>query len=97
MSAQEFPRHPAFEAAIPPAPSAARPAQTNAPTALSRRPAAHAVFLRLLFVSARRRRILVWLHIHPYDVFFWIAASSTGCGRSAGMRCARSWNMCSPA
>ncbi|MDE2362274.1 MAG: hypothetical protein KGM42_06310 [Hyphomicrobiales bacterium] len=30
------------------------------------------MFLRLLFVSLVVGALLVWLNIHPYDVFFWI-------------------------
>lgn len=73
MSAPEFPRHPAFEgAAIPPAPPASEPAQAATPLQRFLGGPPLAVFLRLLFVSLVVGALLVWLHIHPYDVFFWI-------------------------
>ena len=69
MSAPEYPRHPAFEAA-PPAPV---PAADPAP-ALQRFLGGPplTVAMRLLFVSLVVGALLVWLNIHPYDVFFWI-------------------------
>lgn len=73
MSAPEFPRHPAFDGAPLPPPSAAAEAPRPA-TPLQRFLGGPplAVFLRLLFVSLVVGALLVWLHIHPYDVFFWI-------------------------
>lgn len=66
MSAPEFPRNPAFDAT---------PAPAATPTSPLRRflggpPVT--VFVRLLFVSLVVGALLVWLNIHPYDVFFWI-------------------------
>ena len=71
MSAPEFPRHPAFDAA----PATAAPAPVSQPTSPVNRFLGGpplAVLMRLLFVSLVVGALLVWLNIHPYDVFFWI-------------------------
>ncbi|MFO1117495.1 MAG: DUF6460 domain-containing protein [Beijerinckiaceae bacterium] len=73
MSAPEFPRHPAFDGTtIPPQPAAAEPSRPVSPLQRFLGGPPLAVFLRLLFVSLVVGALLVWLHIHPYDVFFWI-------------------------
>lgn len=70
MGAPEISRHPAFESA----PNAA-PAPTTAPASPLQRFLGGpplTVAMRLLFVSLVVGALLVWLNIHPYDVFFWI-------------------------
>lgn len=67
MNAPEIPRHPAFDAAsgaVPPPAPAASPMQRF----LGGPPLT--VAMRLLFVSLVVGALLVWLNIHPYDVFF---------------------------
>ena len=71
MSAPEFPRHPAFDA-TPAAPAPAPVTQPASPVTRFLGGPPLAVAMRLLFVSLVVGALLVWLNIHPYDVFFWI-------------------------
>jgi hypothetical protein len=70
MGAPEIPRHPAFEASPGPAPAPAPAAGSPLQRFLGGPPLT--VAMRLLFVSLVVGALLVWLNIHPYDVFFWI-------------------------
>ena len=73
MTAPNYPGSPTIDAA-PVASQAGAPLPPASSNALQRFLGGPpvAVFVRLLFVSLVVGALLVWLNIHPYDVFFWI-------------------------
>lgn len=71
MSAPEYPRNPTIDVTPNMSAATAAPARSSALQRFLGGPPV-AVFVRLLFVSLVVGALLIWLNIHPYDVFFWI-------------------------